>query len=159
LQEVDDKVFSEFLQPHLGRASFTQAYAHSAERMQYVMLPTTARVLLLCSWYPIHWLAFSIACCPATCCFLQPDICCLQEVDDKVFSEFLQPHLGLAGCAPAYVQSTSRLFSQTFLGLAALRLVSSSNCSACCACWLCCFLQPDTCCLQEVDDKVFSEFP
>ncbi|WIA16733.1 hypothetical protein OEZ85_013387 [Tetradesmus obliquus] len=39
----------------------------------------------------------------------QPDICCLQEVDDKVFAEFLQPHLALAGWAGHFTNKQGRV--------------------------------------------------
>jgi mRNA deadenylase 3'-5' endonuclease subunit Ccr4 len=33
----------------------------------------------------------------------------LQEVDDKVFSEFLQPHLALAGCSGHFTNKQGRV--------------------------------------------------
>lgn len=51
-----------------------------------------------------------VPCCSAVlCAVLQPDICCLQEVDDKVFAEFLQPHLALAGWAGHFTNKQGRV--------------------------------------------------
>jgi mRNA deadenylase 3'-5' endonuclease subunit Ccr4 len=62
--------------------------------------------------YTYNYLAALLPC-PVPCCtccpFLQPDICCLQEVDDKVFTEFLQPHLGLAGWAGHFTNKQGRV--------------------------------------------------
>jgi mRNA deadenylase 3'-5' endonuclease subunit Ccr4 len=69
--------------------------------------------LLICVRHPIHRLTFCTCFkeewfLPALSC-LQPDICCLQEVDDKVFSEFLQPHLALAGFSGHFTNKQGRV--------------------------------------------------
>jgi 2',5'-phosphodiesterase len=43
------------------------------------------------------------------CCELQPDICCLQEVDDKVFTEYLAPHLSLSGFGGHYTKKQGKV--------------------------------------------------
>jgi mRNA deadenylase 3'-5' endonuclease subunit Ccr4 len=44
---------------------------------------------------------------PTRC--LQPDICCLQEVDDKVFAEYLAPHLARAGFSGHYTNKQGKV--------------------------------------------------
>lgn len=39
----------------------------------------------------------------------QPDICCLQEVDDKVFAEYLAPHLALSGFGGHYTNKQGKV--------------------------------------------------
>jgi hypothetical protein len=48
---------------------------------------------------------------PAPCAVVawQPDVVCLQEVDDKVFAEYLAPHLALAGYGGAYTNKQGRV--------------------------------------------------
>lgn len=39
----------------------------------------------------------------------QPDICCLQEVDDKVFAEYLKPHLARSGFSGHYTNKQGKV--------------------------------------------------
>lgn len=76
---------------------------------------------------------------------LQPDICCLQEVDDKVFSEYLSPHLDLSGFAGHYTNKQGKVREGSAMfwrddkwGLAALRDVMlrvSRDSFYCCVCF------------------------
>jgi 2',5'-phosphodiesterase len=54
-----------------------------------------------------------VCCCGCCCCAGgtsdQPDICCLQEVDDKVFSEYLQPHLRLSNFRGHYTNKQGKV--------------------------------------------------
>jgi 2',5'-phosphodiesterase len=40
---------------------------------------------------------------------LQPDILCLQEVDDKVYSEYLEPHLACHGFVGHYTNKQGKV--------------------------------------------------
>jgi len=43
------------------------------------------------------------------CCSPQADVICLQEVDDKAFTEYLQPHLALLGYQGHYTSKEGKV--------------------------------------------------